>query len=513
MRTIRSLAPFVACAVLLLVANSASAAWYTFAGRLTTNRGRNTNVPMAGTQTCGSLTVTTGPVMTMLNLMEGMVVRGVNTQPPGAVTTGFNWKIGMDQRCVKAVRPLMTTGKGVGVGAAFTLPPRAFYLPYPNKRHPAHYMFKTDIPVVEVKNFPPAIQLATSVKITAAPTNRLLGPKDGGTQCVAGPMGTCTNVAKFRAFKAGAWATQTGRGAAKFSWCPPPVSNLAGPGVTGCTGTGVGGFPAIITYTGGGNAFGGTMSLVTHQLAGVGSLGLGAGGGAVAFNNFGGGESLATGRGYADYNKITIPSGDIHAAPTIMTRYIGPILGSQKVIGMVGAKQPGMFAAGKIYDWGFPWTTMTVVVQAFNANMTRGTTVTAMGWDCAGNMEGPACSKVPAKGVPPGTVNRNISLVSGAIGFARLPLPFGDAPIANMGNMQLLVMPEPRCDVAAAGGRDRPARRRGLALAPGPLAEDLRVRSAAGPLFGAKPREGALPGTRLALPGSPTKRRPRQLRL
>lgn len=457
MRTIRSLAPFVACAALVLFASSASAAWYTFAGRLTTNRGRNTNVPMAGTQTCGSLTAVTGPAMTMLNLMSGMAVRGVNTQPAGAVTTGFDWKAktasgnfaNRDQGCVKPVRPLMTTGKGVGVGAAFTLPPRAFYLPYPNKRHPAYYMFKTDIPVVEVKNFPPAIQLATSVKITAAPTNRLLGPMDGGTQCVVIGSNTCTNVAKFRAFKAGAFATQTGRAGAMFSWCPPPVTTpmggpgLGGPGVTGCTNTGSGGFPAIINYTGGGNAFGGTMSLVTHQLAGVGSLAIGVGGGAVAFNNFGGGESLATGRGYADYNMITIPSGDIHAAPTIMDRYIGPILGTQKVIGMVGTKQPGMFAAGKIYSWGFPWTTMTVVVRAFNANMTRGTTVTGMGWDCAGNMEGPACSKTPAKGVPPGTVNRNISLVSGAIGFARLPLPFGDAPIADTGNMQLLVLPEP----------------------------------------------------------------------
>jgi hypothetical protein len=444
MRAIRSLTSLVACAALELVASSAAAAnYYSFAGRLTTNRGRNTNVPMAGTTSCGSLTVVTGPVMD--GLMTVMVVRGVNTQPAMTITKNFNWKDpqNRDQDCVKAVLPLMTTGKGAGVGAGFTLLPQAFTLPYPRVRHPAHYMFKTDIPVAEIKNFPPAIQLATSVSITAPPTMRI---------DYSGTMFPTYPAAPFRAFKTGAWMSQTGRAAAQFSWCPPPLTNLGGPGVPGCTNINQGGFPAIIKYNGTANSFGGTMSLVTHQLAGVGSLGLGVGGGAVAFNNFAGGEELATGRGYADYNHITIPSGDIHSAPTIKTRYIGPILGSQKVIGMVGAQQPGMWPAGQVYTWGFPFTTMTVVVRVQNAAGTRGTTVTAKGWDCAGTMQGPACSVTPTMGLPTGPVNRNISLVAGAIGIARLPPPFGDAPIADTGNMQLLVMPEPGATLQLLAG-------------------------------------------------------------
>jgi hypothetical protein len=445
MRVIRSLTLFAAAVALLLVASSATAAYYTFVGRLTTNRGRATNVPMAGTQNCGSLTIRTNGFKT--HTMP--VIRGVNTQPGAgvALTNAFNWKTktgggmfkNLDQGCVKAVLPLKTNGGGPGVGQGFSLPPKAFHLPYPRVRHPAFYMFKTDIPVVEIKNFTPAVQLATSADVTAAPAVRA---HYGGTQGTMGMLGGVAKHAAFRQFKPGAFATQTGRAAAKFSWCPPPLSMLSSaPGVTGCLGTGSGGFPALINYSGGGSAFGGTMSMVTHQVAGVGSMGLQLGG-PIAFNNFGGGESLGTGRGYADFNHIVLSSGDIHASGTIMTRYIGPVLGNQKVIGMVNAAVVGMWPGGDVYDWGFPWTTMTVKIKAHNGANTRKTTFTAKGWDCAGNKEGPACSKTPTMGVV-GGVNRNISLVSGSIGIARLPPPFGDAPIANMGNMQMLVLPEP----------------------------------------------------------------------
>ena len=62
MRTIRSLTAFVACAAFVLVASSAGAVkYYTFTGRLTENRGKNTNVPMAGNTGCGSLTLFEGP--------------------------------------------------------------------------------------------------------------------------------------------------------------------------------------------------------------------------------------------------------------------------------------------------------------------------------------------------------------------------------------------------------------------------------------------------------------------
>jgi hypothetical protein len=452
MKAIRLMQPLAACMALLLVASAAHTASYTFAGKLTTNRGRNANVPMAGNTGCGSLSIVTGPVGTAKMTMS-MVPRGVNTQPPGAVGVGFMWKTApgvLDQGCVKAALPLNTTGKGTGVGKGFSLPAKAFQQDFPRNLFPAHYKLKTDIPVVAIKNFAPAVQLATSVSITAPPKVRA---HYEGTQGTMGMFGGPNKHAAFRKFRAGAWSTQTGRGAGtpKFSWCPPPIPGKTVGGMSlpwgaggACTNISQAGFPAIIKYPSTNvNSFGGTMSMVTHQISGVGSIALFLGG-PFAFNNFGGGESLGTGRGYADYNHITIPSGDIHKSGTIGKRYIGPRLMSQTVIGMVAPTKAGMWPAGNVFDWGFPWTTMTVVVRNHNAANTRATTFTAKGWDCPGTMAGPGCGLAGTKGLPKtGVVNRNISLVSGSIGIARLPPPFGDSPISNMGNMQLMVMPEP----------------------------------------------------------------------
>jgi hypothetical protein len=406
---------------------------------------------MAGNISCGSLIANTKTVG-----MAFKVDRGVNTQPAGPVTVGFNWKApgNRDMGCVKPGRPaVQSAGTGTGVGKAFTLPAMAFTQAYPRQLFPADYMFKTDIPVVEIKLFPPALQLATSVYATAGPNVRA---HYGGTQFPTAP------AAPFRKFKAGAWVNQTGRAAANFTWCPPPLTMLGNPGITGCGGFGLGGFPGMVKYTSGGNAFGGTMSLVTHQVAGVGSIALGLGG-RIAFNNFGGGESLATGRGYADYNKIYLPPGDIHKNYTVKTRTIGPRLGKQKVVGMVAPTKTTfigltMWPGGKVYDWGFPWTTMTVFIRAKNGMGTKSTSWTAMGWDCAKTMQGPACSKTPTRGfagvtpVQKAAIKRNISLVAGSVGLARLGPPFGDAPIANMGNMQLLVMPEPGATLQLLAG-------------------------------------------------------------
>jgi hypothetical protein len=238
--------------------------------------------------------------------------------------------------------------------------------------------------------------------------------------------------------------SQTGRAAAQFSWCPPPLTNLGGPGVPGCTNINQGGFPAIIKYNGTANSFGGTMALVTKAKAGTGNLAIGVGAGAVAFNLLPKGISLATGRGLAQYNTGVIPSGQIWGNHMVAKKYVGPRLGSQNIITMVTALQPTMWPAGVAHTWGFPWTTRTVVVRTTGV-MTA--TVTGKGWDCPGGMQGPGCGVATGMGtmtlgMVPGAVARNISLVAGGVGFAALPPPFGNVPTQQFGSMQIL-LPEP----------------------------------------------------------------------
>jgi hypothetical protein len=430
------------------MASSAGAVtYYTILGKLTENRGKNTNVPMIGQTGCGSLTVFEGPFPGIGGVM---LKRGVNTQPQVALTPMFDWMDPMQARdmgCVKHAGAIATTGGGgVGVGAPFTVAPYAFRNPKPPLREPAFYMFATDPPVQEIMFFPPAIQLATSGSAVAPlPVRAHHSPTQGGS-------------APFRKFKAGAGAAgyQSGRLGPVFAWCPPPLTKVNTvtnfPGDTACTATHAD-FKAKLDYKGAGAGFGGTMSLVTKGVGGVGSMAL-AFGPKVALNILGGGESLPTGAGYANRHHITLSSGPIFGAFVKSKRYIGPKLGSQSVIAMVtmtmsmgGTTFAGMtmWPGGDVYDWGFPFTTMTVVVKKPVAGMT--TTITAKGWDCAGGMQGPACSVATGNGAA-----RNISLVAGGVGIARLGPPFGDSPTVNIGSMQLMIMPEPGAVVSLVAG-------------------------------------------------------------
>jgi hypothetical protein len=446
MRTIRSLTSFVACAALVLVAISAGAANYTILGRLSENRGRNTNVPMAGNTGCGNLTVFSGPFMGPMSITNGnMINRGVNTQPQATLTTGFDWKVnGKDLGCVKAVGVIQTVGgAGVDPGDPFTIAPKAFRLTYPRNRAPAIYMLGTDIPVAEVKFFVTALQLATSVSVTAPPTVRA---HHDATQIMTAP------AAPFRKFKAGAYATQTGRAGAAFAWCPPALATVkSGMGDTGCTATHAT-WPAKVTYSGTPGSFGGTAALVTHQVVGVGNLAIRAGGGKIGINRFGGGEELVTGAGYADRHHINLPSGPIYKMYVRNNRYIGPKLGTQFVVQSVmtlTSLVPGVpkLPAGNVYDFGFPWTTMTVQVKKKNPGGGMTTTITGKGWDCAGGFEGTGCSIATGMGAA-----RNISLVAGQLGLAKLPPIAPNSPNVAMGNMQLMIMPEPGKTLQLLGG-------------------------------------------------------------
>jgi hypothetical protein len=239
----------------------------------------------------------------------------------------------------------------------------------------------------------------------------------------------------FRRLKQGAWATQTGRAAPKFTWCPPVTVNGAG---GPCTKIGQGGFPEIIKYNGTATAFGGTMSYLTHQIQPGslvqqnGALGIVVPFGTVGQNGMVLG-SLATGRGYADHHVDVLLAANIHLTHMEAT-VARPLVGPQKLVTMLGAVV-AMGPAGVAHGWGFPLTTRTILVR--NTGTLGGnphnSTFTQKGYDCV-NAKGAGCA------VATGMNNRNISLVAGALGVGVLPAPTGNVPTIAMVNAWL---PEP----------------------------------------------------------------------
>ena len=90
------------------------------------------------------------------------------------------------------------------------------------------------VAAVKVPNATPILQLATSFKIT--------GPLAVADHVARRLDGDELAPAAFHAFKQGAWMTQTGRGAAVFTWCW---------GNPACAKITQGTKPIIVKYTGG----------------------------------------------------------------------------------------------------------------------------------------------------------------------------------------------------------------------------------------------------------------------
>jgi len=425
MKGLRSLTSLCLLAALVLVASDASAVYYTFAGTFTSNRGKLVNIPVVGSAPCpATLTLMSGPggmtVPATMTPTVHPVTRGANTQPSSPVPT-MGAAMGMDIGCVGPVagKLLETTGTMAKVGGAFTLPTMVWSDPLPSY-----------LAAVAIKYAPPVIQLATSFKITGpnvsrTPQGTTMGPTNVGT------MFTGMNGAAWRAFKAGAWMTQTGRdmgtmSSGKFTWC------FGGPACTNITGAATG-VPLIIKYAGGGAAFGGTMGYVITAGAGVSSLAIGLGGGAVGFLGLAGMGSQPTGRGYAQYLTDMLAAGPVWGA--YMLGYMtGPIVGKQKLITMIYAYLGPFFPANLNYNFGFPFTTMTVLAR--NTGTQGGapaiTTLTAKGSDMLTSMGG-----------------RNIQLVAGSLAATTLPPAGTQTP--NIAMMQL-TLPEPGPTVQMLAG-------------------------------------------------------------
>ncbi len=420
-----------AIAALVGMSAPAGAANYTMAGRFTSNRGRGLQVPLVGLSPdagaihgCGGLKFKSGPGLP--GTVSGTYYSGL------FMDVGANTRGGMDLGCMPhapgGVAPgvgkqIVTTG--MGKGGRFTLPTVAFKNPAP----------MTTINAISDTSIPGVVQFATSNSVTGPPAVRLEAPM--------GTMNDGMNTAAFRVFRQGAWSTQTGRAAAKFTWCPgTPSGANAGP----CTKIGQNGLPEIVKYNGTATSFGGTMSYLVHQIQ-PGSLvqANGAFGVVVPFGTPGENglaTSPATGRGYANYHVDALLGANVHLTHMEMT-IARPIVGPQKLVTMLGAVV-AMTAGAVLHQWGFPLTTRTVLVR--NTGTLGGnphnTTFTAMGYDCV-NANGPMCSMAT------GMNHRNISLVAGAVGVGVLPAPTGNVPTIAIVNSWL---PEPGATLQLIAG-------------------------------------------------------------
>ena len=388
MKSIRVSSALSAMAVLMLVSGaSAAPKVYVFTGKLTSSRGTMINIPQVATAACGgvglsNLTIMSGPGGTMVPIPTTPTMHTkVN------VANGFG--------CAPNLKGKKLTTTGAGAGGAFVFPTKVFSRP-----------FNSYVAAVKVPNATPILQLATDFKIT--------GPLKTATTPVGGSMVMSFAPAAFHAFKKSAWMSQTGRGAQKFTWCW---------GNPGCAKITQGTKPIIVKYKGGGgNAFGGTMSYVITATPGVSSLAIGAGGGAVGFVRLSGMGSQPTGRGYASSLTDMLAKGPLWGAYKTMT-VTRPKVGKQKLITMVTGYFGPNFLAAYNYNFGFPWTTKSVLARNTGtvAGNPRVTTLTAKGGDT-----------VTAMG------KRNISLVAGGLARAVIgPI------ISNTSELGQMYLPEP----------------------------------------------------------------------
>jgi hypothetical protein len=384
--------------VLSSIAGSAHAApkSYIFSGKLTSNRGAFINIPVVGNTPCPGIGLAN---LTVMNGPGGKTVPAPVTPAGPFPGTSANQA---GYGCVGFVPGRKITTTGAGVGGAFVMPTKVFSRP-----------FQSYVAAIGVHQ-PPAIQLATSFKIT--------GPLKTPTTALGGSMQGSFPAAAFHAFKKGAWMTQTGRQASMFTWCW---------GNPGCAKITQGTKPLIVKYKGGGNAFGGTMAYVITAVPGMSSLAVGAGGGAVGFALLSGMGSQPTGRGYASSLTDMLAKGPLWAAYKTMT-VTRPVVGMQKLITMVTGPLGNNFPAAYNYNFGFPWTTKTVLAR--NTGTVAGnphiTTLTAKGGDT-----------VTAMG------KRNISLVTGGVARAVI-----GPVISNTSEIGQMWLPEPtRTGQLAAG--------------------------------------------------------------
>jgi hypothetical protein len=439
--------------VCLLFAVSTDAAYFTFAGKFTSNRGRIINIPMVGATGCTELTLMTGTqndgLPHTMQLSPVPVTRRVNTQPKAKtklMTMNQAVISGTDLRCVKHVagKVLQTTAGTAmmgAVGGAFTLPDHVWFNPFPKSATPTPF----PQPAIEIKYVTAVAQLATSFRVSGPNPLSMVQHRwpcfnhyggcqyspDGDYQ--GGTMANPYNVAPWLKFdklskipvdmRSGRVPGPPGQ-SGKFTWCPnaPNCVNIASaPAAT----------KAIIKYSGGGNQFGGTMAAVIRSSPGYPSnLALKPAGGPtgpVFFQILAGSGSQPTGRGYAQLVTDYLMDG-----PKVAHHMEGVVKGQQLITSVMTPLPSG--PAGTNFNYGFPFTTMRVIARntGTDSGNPMATTLSAKGFD-----------KLTSKG------GRNIQLVAGGIGITNLLAGGAQTPeIASMA----LTLPEPSPSVQQLTG-------------------------------------------------------------
>ena len=388
----RLFAAHLLTALLVLVAASAGAAPknYVFSGKFTSNRGNLYNIPLVGNTPCpgvglSNLRIMSGPGLTGPHTVLSMT--GMSMVPNDPVVHPFSQPangINHDYGCAGYVPGRKLTTTGAGVGGEFVLPDHVLSKPLPGT------VIRFKGPATPVK------QLFTSWAIT--------GPRKASTLFMGPPAGSPnpTWINNFRKFQKNAFAVQPARvQGAMFTYCwgNPACVNVAG-----------GTKPLIVKYTGGGNAFGGTMAYVISSGPNPSNVAVvEAPGGPIGFGLLPQTKSQPSGRGYGVHLTSFAQSGPHWGM------YQATLSGK---ITMVSFYLGMNFPPANNYNIGFPFTTMTVLARITGE---RATTLTAKGGDT-----------VTAMG------KRNISLVAG--GMARAVWgPF----IGNLPEIAQLYMPEP----------------------------------------------------------------------
>lgn len=206
---------------------------------------------------------------------------------------------------------------------------------------------------------------------------------------LAGP-GLTSMYGGAATFQANAWQNdpmQAARLGANFTWCPPN-----GACTTPTYNQTYGAYRAVMKYTAGPNAFGGTMNMMLRDTAVV-SVNIGGSPPQVLHQLVGGtsnptfGPQMA-GAGYGAARQLTLAPGPVHASYNIGTPCTSGFgqEPSPPGCGVITAQGPFLFNLPSSInrDWGMPWTTGTVQVRNLPGPVPTNdpsTTFTVMGTD------------------------------------------------------------------------------------------------------------------------------------
>lgn len=426
---LRKVAPGLALlvGVLLLAVEALAAQTYSVnAGFWTRNSGRFTNVPFVGN------TVNNCPGATLMTATQTITGATPSMVPNTIAAAQYG--------CPTAASGQTLVATAAGMGAAFTLPTHLISRPPYGALVTVNLPYATNLIQAATDGRWRIPHAARAYGMTSTATDALGMSAVGGPGSV-GPTkrqppgcieATCTNLATFRRFEQNAYANQTGRAGANFTWC-------FGAGSCATIGQATTYNPMLVRYTAQGPAFGGTSNALVNTTI-IGTIYAKIGGTAVAASKLdsGVGQIQVQGRGYADfltemlanatmgYGAYMVMSGTVMAQGSMGATTITI---PSKITALTGPF-PLPPANNVNQNYGFPLTTGTVLVRRIDNNPVV-VTITGMGYDST-----------------TGGGARNISLVSGALSN----LSQSQNNTATFSRLTLQLMPEPGRVLSLAAG-------------------------------------------------------------